>query len=242
MPYSSHAQVGKAEPMPNDGSVTGEELASTWRAENESRRLDLQERQRVDQSASSSGSSTSGNALTRKAGPLPVWAWILIGSVAAYVIYKKFAGNTTGTTTAVSNLLPGGTSDASGSTDGSTGASAGTTPASGGAPSGYRLITPAEWAANLGNIYQELTPGTFTLYTGKVSLLTKPGFVPYWNTPQTASSATAPTSPTSPTGVGTVAGGTPMGNPPVSRPPGPLGMASPLAASPISAKSLFSSH
>ncbi|MCU1492191.1 MAG: hypothetical protein JWM85_3596, partial [Acidimicrobiaceae bacterium] len=59
--------------------------------------------QRVDQSASSSGSSTSGNALTRKAGPLPVWAWILIGSVAAYVIYKKFAGNTTGTTTAVSN-------------------------------------------------------------------------------------------------------------------------------------------
>lgn len=119
MPYSSHAQVGKAEPMPDDGSVTSEELASTWRAENESRRLDLQERQHVEQTAGSSGSS-SGNSLTRKAGPLPVWGWIIIGSIAAYLAYKWYKANnsTSGTTTSVSNLLPAGTSDASGSTSG----------------------------------------------------------------------------------------------------------------------------
>ncbi len=31
------------------------------------------------------------NALTRKVGPLPVWAWALIVAVVGYVVYKRFA-------------------------------------------------------------------------------------------------------------------------------------------------------
>lgn len=166
MPYASHAQVGKSEPMPTDGSVTNEELASTWRAENESRRLDLQEEQHAaTTSAAGAGASSGGNALTKKAGPLPVWAWILIGSAAAYLLYKHFTANTTGTTTSVSNLLPTGTGDASGSSSGAGGSSSGTgggtTPAT---PGFKQLNTIADVlaAAKAGQIiYEQNAQGAF---------------------------------------------------------------------------------
>lgn len=38
----------------------------------------------------------------------------------------------------------------------------------------YVKLTPAEWAANLGNEFQQLSPGVYTKYTGAVSAETSP--------------------------------------------------------------------
>ena len=37
------------------------------------------------------GSSPSGNVLTRKAGPLPVWGWVVV-VVGGYLIYRRLSG------------------------------------------------------------------------------------------------------------------------------------------------------
>ncbi len=70
----------------------------------------------------------AGDALTRKLGPLPVWAWALV-VVGAYLLYKHYQGTSAGAAAAASpaatsNPLPAG--DMSGGGQGSGGA--GTTP------------------------------------------------------------------------------------------------------------------
>jgi hypothetical protein len=65
------------------------------------------------------GSADGGNFLTKKAGPLPVWGYIVV-AVAAYLIYKKLSGSgtssagtaaTTGTAAPATETIttPGGT-------------------------------------------------------------------------------------------------------------------------------------
>ncbi len=40
-----------------------------------------------------SSSSSRGSALTRKLGPLPVWAWAAAGLVLGYIVYRHFTGS-----------------------------------------------------------------------------------------------------------------------------------------------------
>lgn len=76
-----------------------------------------------------------GNALTRKLGPLPVWAWTAIGLAVGYVVYKHFTGQSgsggqaqeTQTVAAASPASSLGAAPSAGtSTDTATGASSST--------------------------------------------------------------------------------------------------------------------
>jgi hypothetical protein len=113
--------------MPNDGSVTSEELASTWRAENESRRLDLQERHHVDQQEGGGGGGGSSGpgltgSLTKKVGPLPVWGWTLLVAAGGYLLYRWYeARSASGSTTAVGTDITGGGGAGSGGSGGYSG-------------------------------------------------------------------------------------------------------------------------
>jgi hypothetical protein len=56
-----------------------------------------------------SGGGGGGNFLTRKLGPLPTWAWLIIGVIGGFIILKK-----TSLGTSLSNLMGGGSSTSSG--------------------------------------------------------------------------------------------------------------------------------
>lgn len=46
------------------------------------------------------------NALTRKLGPLPVWAWALIALVAGYFVLRRFSPGSSGATALTSSATP----------------------------------------------------------------------------------------------------------------------------------------
>jgi hypothetical protein len=141
-----------------------------------------------------------GGRLTKKLGPLPIWAWAAGGAAAAFLVYRFIQSRNASSSSTASTTTPTDLAAGTSSTPGSNGyqdngqltqlstqlseisdliqqtpkgpsAAATTT-------QGYSAITPTQWKANVGNIYQQLTPGVFTKYTGAVSLLKSPGFVP----------------------------------------------------------------
>jgi hypothetical protein len=46
------------------------------------------------------------NALTRKVGPLPVWAWAVIVAVVGYVLYRRFSSSSSAATQLTSSATP----------------------------------------------------------------------------------------------------------------------------------------
>ena len=157
-----------------------------------------------------------GSKLTKKLGPLPVWGWALGVGGLAFLGYRYWSSKHAAASAATASTAVGaGTTSSGAMGDTGTGYSGGGSDqlagllsqlqqqnGTSGAPTGatqgmtnYRAITQPEWASNIGNIYQQLTPGIFTKYDGTVSLLKSPGFVPFSSSPAAGqvSGAAAPT-------------------------------------------------
>jgi hypothetical protein len=160
-----------------------------------------------------------GSKLGKKLGPLPVWAWGLAGVSLAYLGYRYWSSKNAAASQSATPAVGAGTAASGQMADTGTGyQDSGSDQlsklsdqlttlqtqlnAGGGAPGGgltnYMPITQAQWAANLGNIYQQLTPGVFTKYTGAVSLEKSPGFIPVSTSAGQVSGAAAPTTTTGP--------------------------------------------
>ncbi len=184
---------------------------------------------------STSAGKGIGAKFTKKLGPLPVWAWGLGGAAAIFLVYRWYSAKNAASSAAASPASATGLGAGTSSTPGSNGYQDNgqisslesllstvsgqlNAPGSSAAQSlaKYVQITPAQWAANVGNIYQQLTPGVFTKYTGAVSLLKSPGYVPINGQ---VSGAAAPTTG-SPSIGGPIAGAGGTGGP-ASAPPSP---------------------
>lgn len=172
-----------------------------------------------------------GGRLGKKLGPLPIWAWGLGAAAGAFLVYRFIQSRNASSSSTASTAAPTDLAAGTSSTPGSNGyqdngqltqlstqlqgisdllQQTPKGPSAAATTQGYSLINSSQWKANLGNIYQQLTPGVFTKYTGAVSLLTSPGYVPVNG--QVVSGAGGSASP----GVGTAGA------------PAPLGIASPL--------------
>lgn len=101
--------------------------------------------------ASSSSSSSTGSGLTRKVGPLPLWAWLAVAAVVGFVLFRRVGkGSSSGVGPALDNQAPA--SSSAGVAD--MGGSLGLAP-SAGSP-GDTGVTTSDYIAALGGERQDL--------------------------------------------------------------------------------------
>lgn len=134
-----------------------------------------------------------GSKLTKKVGPLPLWAWVAGGGAAAFLLYRWYSARQAASASSATTATQPTTSDGTSSTPGSNGyqdvpglgtlqqelaalqqqINGGTSSGSGTSLGSYVPITsgPAALAAAQAGtpLYQETAPGVFSLYTGGIA-------------------------------------------------------------------------